>query len=306
MKALLVALLAALAFTAHADIARTLAVTIDDLPVVRGQDLARAQAITHGLLTKLQAAKAPAIGFVNEQKLGEPEPDPARVALLKAWLDAGMDLGNHGYSHKSFYKTPLAEFQQELLKGERVLKELLAAQGRKPAFFRHPYLNTGPDADTRAQFEAFLAEHGYRVAPVTFDNDEWIYALAYDKALVAGDKVKAEKVAEDYLRYMAENTAFFEALSVKLLGREPAQILLLHANALNADYLAPLLALYRDRGYGFVSLEQALADPAYRQQDHFISPWGISWLERWWHDRHGKRLRTPDAAPWVAELAGIN
>jgi peptidoglycan/xylan/chitin deacetylase (PgdA/CDA1 family) len=84
---------------------RAMAVTIDDLPYVAsaGQPfLVNAQRTTARMLGALQAHRAPAIGFVNEGKLQAPGERDARVALLQQWLDAGMTLGNHTYSHPDF------------------------------------------------------------------------------------------------------------------------------------------------------------------------------------------------------------
>jgi len=114
--------------------------------------------------------EVPAIGFVNEAKLyvdGAAIPDPAYVALLQAWLDAGLELGNHTFSHPDLHGTPLPEFEQEVLRGDIVTRQLLAAEGTVPRYFRHPMLHTGRDLETRDSLHEFLAKHGYRVAPVS-------------------------------------------------------------------------------------------------------------------------------------------
>ena len=137
---------------------RTVAVTIDDLPVVRGESIEKRQRVTGCLLGTLTTFEIPAIGFVNEQKLGEPAAEPEEIALLEAWLDAGLDLGNHTYSHPSFFTTPLDVFEADVLRGGAVTTRLLRERGKRLRYFRHPYLNTGPDLETKAAFEAFLAQ----------------------------------------------------------------------------------------------------------------------------------------------------
>ncbi len=292
--------------TALPDTSRAVAVTIDDLPVVRGRNLGRMQEITRGLLEHMAFYEIPTIGFVNEQKLGEPPAESEQVALLKQWLEAGHDLGNHTYSHPKFYDTPLAAYEADVLRGEVITAQLLSKRNEEPRYFRHPYLNTGPDLETKAAFEQFLDEQGYAIAPVTIDNDEYIYALAFDRGEAAAESTLAARIGADYVRYMEEVFTFYEKLSRDLLGREPAQILLLHANALNAEYLDELAEMMQARGYRFISLESALQDPAYSLPDEYVGQSGLSWLQRWWITQGNERRKEPPVPKWVRETAYPN
>ena len=101
MTILAAILLAAAASAAAPDPGRRVAVTIDDLPgpsravlTDAGGELAAFQRMTSKLLAALTSTGTPAIGFVNEGKLAsDGRRDAARVALLEAWLAAGMELG---------------------------------------------------------------------------------------------------------------------------------------------------------------------------------------------------------------------
>ncbi|WP_284100029.1 polysaccharide deacetylase family protein [Parachitinimonas caeni] len=92
-------------------------------------------------------------------------------------------------------------------------------------------------------------------------------------------------------------------MSNELFNRQIAQILLIHANRLNADSLDKTLSRLRARGNRFVTLEQALQDPAYRQKDRASRQFGPSWLARWARVQ-GKKLSVygqPDPAGWIAD-----
>ncbi len=284
---------------------RTVAFTFDDLPMSRdgAYGLERMRDVTTRLLGQLRGAGIVAVGFVNEGKLGRGGDRPARVALLEQWLDAGMELGNHTYAHVSFWTTPLEEYQRQVLRGDSVTRALLAEREGQPRYFRHPYLNTGPDLRTKEAFERFLAEHGYRVAPVTVDNLDVTYALAYDNAHLRADSALMRRIGGAYVEHMRESFTFSEALSRRVLEREPAQVLMLHANALNADYLDELAAMLKGRGYGFVPVERALADPAYRSRDTYTGREGLSWLQRWAITRGMEPGREPREVDWVREVA---
>src|SRR5687767_6201635 len=72
---------------------RQVAITLDDLPGASAArtDIEYFRTFTTELLTAFARHQVPAIGFVNERKLeAGGEPDPARVALLKQWVDAGL------------------------------------------------------------------------------------------------------------------------------------------------------------------------------------------------------------------------
>jgi peptidoglycan/xylan/chitin deacetylase (PgdA/CDA1 family) len=297
--ALVTALVAAAASVPVAAGTRSLAFTFDDLPATRSGSLEEMRGITTRLLATLRSLDIPAIGFVNEVKLGTPGEEAARSALLAAWLDAGHELGNHTFRHPRLYDTPLEEFQADVLRGERVTRKLASARGRELRYFRHPTLNTGPDLATKAAFESFLAGHGYTVAPVTVDNDEYLYALAYDRARARGDRAMQERLGRDYLRYMGEIFGFYERLSQRLFAREIPQVLLLLANTLNADYLDELASMTAARGYRAVPLERALADEAYRTRDDYAGPRGISWLQRWAITRGEDPGEQPAIPDWV-------
>lgn len=265
--------------------ARSVAVTFDDLPVVSVLALSPAQrdSLTTRLLGAIHSHRVPAIGFVNENKLVDSAGalDPARVALLESWLQQGLELGNHTWSHPDLHRIALTQFEAEILKGEPVTRRLLAGRAQTPRFFRHPFLHTGRSVAVRDSLNQFLDAHGYRVAPVTIDNSDYVFAAAYDRALAAGDRPLAARIRTTYLDYMDSVTAFYEGQAVAIVGREIPQVLLLHANRLNADAFDGVARMFERRGYRFIPLDQALEDPAYRSPDRYAGAAGITWLHRW-------------------------
>lgn len=285
---------------------RAVAVTFDDLPALAQGDrsVATYERITGGLLREIAEHRVPAIGFVNEEKLlAEGRVDPRRVATLRRWVDAGLELGNHAYSHPDFHTTPVDAYIADVARGDSVTRLVMRAAGRRPRFFRHPFLHTGRSLDDRRRFETFLAERGYRVAPVTIDNYDYVFAAAYD---LAPDAATRGRVADEYVRYMEAVAAYYEQQSVAHLGREIPQVLLLHANNINAEHFGRLAQMYRRRGYAFVPLEQALRDPAYQSADTYTGPAGITWIHRWaiTAGKPGSSFAgEPEVAGWVQTLS---
>jgi len=259
---------------------REVAVTIDDLPLNGPQFGAeRLRAMTDRLLAGITRHRIPAVGFVNESLLYVANETDARIAILKSWSDAGVELGNHTFSHVSFRSVTPAEYQDDFVRGDALTRMLAKQKGQKPRYFRHPYLHMGPTAEVEKSFQSFIAERGYRIAPVTVDSMDWMFLAAYSKARAAGDAAALRRVADEYLKYVGLRFDFSERVSAELFGRPIRHVLLLHANELNADHFDGLVKVMSDRGYRFISLEEALSDPAYRPPDRYTPT--SDWLTHW-------------------------
>ena len=266
--------------------AREVAVTFDDLPIASHaleDDIAAQKVVTARLLATLSAFQVPAIGFVNAGRFAPHGPlETARVAVLKQWIDAGQALGNHSYSHLDFHEVSLARYAADVDHGDSLIRALLLAAHRPPpVWFRHPYLHTGQDSSARARFERALTAHGYRVAPVTVNSEEYVYAARYDRLSARHDSAAMRKVAGEYVAYMTQVMDRCERESNALFGRNVRQILLLHANVLNADHFASIARMLQTRGYRFVPIERAMEDSAYQRPDTYYGPDALSWLGRW-------------------------
>lgn len=263
---------------------KQIAITIDDLPTVskyyttpKGRlDL------TQKLLSSCIAFKVPAIGFVIGDFLRtNGQSDSSQIALLTLWLNAGLELGNHTQAHKDYNLISFEESKVDVLGGENVVKSFVLQRGKPFRYFRHPYLHKGDTQAKKDSLEQFLKRRGYREAPVTVDNSDWQFSRAYDHALLLGDTALATHVGRQYITYMGQYITYYEAQSDSLFGRQIPQTLLIHANTINAYFLGELLTNLKQRGYAFVSLDEALTDPAYQSADQYVGKGGISWLHRW-------------------------
>ena len=262
---------------------RQVAITIDDLPAGAANSMSAADItqMTVKLLATLKQQQIPVVGFVNEGKLYKLGEVDERIKALNLWLDAGFDLGNHTFGHTSLNKAGLKDFEESVVRGETVTRLLLAQHNKKIRYFRHPYLDTGRDLETRRDAEAFLVARDYRLAPVTMDAWDWAFARVYDDAKKRADTAVQQEIVSAYLAYAAAMFDYEEKLSRDLIGYEPKQILLLHANHLEADHIAELFDLLRKRGYRFVTLEDALGDTAYSLPDDYVGEEGTGWLDHW-------------------------
>ena len=262
---------------------RYVAITFDDLPVVcRCESDAERMEITEKLIATLKKYKMPILGVVNEQKLETDQTvEPTRVALLQKWLDAGFELGNHGYSHKDINEISFEDYKSEILKGERVTRALAEKAGMPYRFYRHPYLSAGDNLKIRRDLDAFLKSHNYTIAPNTITYQDYTFSGAYEAAMKKGDIHLAKRIREAYLPYTLSRWEAAERQSMALFGREIKQILMVHANRINADSFDEVAKAMQDRGYVFISIDDAMKDPVYARPDSFDGKVGVTWLSRW-------------------------
>jgi peptidoglycan/xylan/chitin deacetylase (PgdA/CDA1 family) len=267
---------------AEEDGPREIVFTFDDL-IYGGSDpgLERIIELNENILATLRKFSIQAVGFVNEDKLHREGEFDERCSILVKWIEAGQKLGNHTYSHPDYHRVSFEEFSEDVIRGETVTRRLLSEAGLQLTYFRHPYLHTGRSLEDKNKLEDFLRNRGYTIAPVTIDNMEFMFNAVYAAARKSGDTLAMEQTGESYITYIDRIIRFYEDAAEAMYGRQMKQILLLHANEINAEYLDELAGLLLSRGYRFISIEEALQDDAYAGVDRYTGPAGVSWLFRW-------------------------
>jgi peptidoglycan/xylan/chitin deacetylase (PgdA/CDA1 family) len=150
----------------------------------------------------------------------------------------------------------------------------------KRRVFRYPFLEEGNTLGKRNAVRRYLKEHGYRIAEVTIDYNDWAWNDAYircstrhDEASIGWLKAHVVDNAERHLRE-SRNVARL------LFSRDIAHILLIHMGAFDAVTLDPILKDLRAQGVTFVTLDQALEDPVYRINPNLAFKGGETLLEQ--------------------------
>lgn len=291
---------------------RLVAVTVDDLPYAAGDsralspsDASTAAAVNRTLVAALRQHHVPVTGFVVQQ-LVEQLGVPAGTRILADWTGGALDLGNHTYSHPDINDLSIAQIDSEIIGGEASIVPLMREAGKRPEFFRFPMNHTGDTRERHDQIAAFLARRGYRLAPCTIDNSDYLFNRAYVRMLAAHDAA-AERLRLEYVSFTSAVIDYYADLDRQVLGYEPPAIMLLHDNRLNADVINEVLALFERKHYRFVSLEDALADSVYRTPDTYVTKYGPMWGYRWAAERGVKvdGRREPVPPDWILR-AGNN
>jgi len=220
----------------------TLAVTIDDLPWAGGVGPGDSEDAAAGrILSALAKHAVPATAFVICDRLA-----PGGGAVSR-WHRAGIDLGNHSSSHRAVDRMSIDEWERDVSACQARLRALT---GRAARWFRYPYLEMGRTVAQRDASLRVLRRHALLPAPVSVDPDDWRLDRDYVAALAAGDRAGARRIGVELIDRILR--------AVRARPPRKGPVLLLHANALTADYLDALLAALERKGVRFVSLSEAL------------------------------------------------
>jgi peptidoglycan/xylan/chitin deacetylase (PgdA/CDA1 family) len=281
---------------------RSVAVTFDDLPIAGDIGPSQARIANTAILDSLDRNHVPAIGFVIENRVKEIG-DKQGADLLSEWVKRGHDLGNHTLSHTELNNLSVEQIEHEVIGGEGAFVSALAQVGKKPRYFRFPENHTGNTQEKHDAIAAFLKSRGYTVAVCTIDNEDYVFNVAYLKMLARNDTAAAARLRADYLAYTSTEIDYYAGLHKQIFGREIPHVMLLHVNRLNADVIDDVLKLFEQKHYAFVTLDQAMADPAYGTPDAYTTPYGWMWGYRWAKELGVKvngALET-EPPPWIAQ-----
>jgi peptidoglycan/xylan/chitin deacetylase (PgdA/CDA1 family) len=239
-----------------------MAITLDDLPgggpEVAGYTHAR---ILRDIIAILKAHHVShAVGFVVGSML---ENQPERRAALADWVQAGFEVGNHTYSHDTLAELGVDGYIKDILKNRPVVDALEQRTRQRHKYFRYPYLEEGRTENERKALRRFLHEQHYTVARVSvrFSDTDW--ADPYLRCLQKGDEASLETLGQTYLENAAAYLAWSVAAAREVFGHAIPQVLLLHPTVAAAKNLDAVLSAYEHAGVRYISLEEALAEPAY-------------------------------------------
>jgi peptidoglycan/xylan/chitin deacetylase (PgdA/CDA1 family) len=227
-----------------APVKKTIAITIDDLPFVgeaRNFHL-------NMMITTLTEQQVPATGFIIASEV-----HTDNWETLHKFRDAGLGLGNHTFSHANLNTVEVKDYIHEIKQADTILSPVLT----EPKYFRYPYLAMS-SGDKRNKILCYLAKKHYQVAPITIDSKDFVFNQRLLSVPEMDRRTYLGELKSFYIDFIWQQTLKAEEHSLYHHNPEQTQILLIHANLLNAYVLPDLINLYKQKGYTFVSLEEGL------------------------------------------------
>jgi len=237
-----------------------IALTFDDLPAAGAlpQGDTRVRIVT-ALAAELKANHLEGTyGMVNGVGM---QNNPDAQQALHIWLDAGMNIGSHTWSHISLAANTAEAFEQNIEQNEPVLAEY--AQVRDWRWLRYPYLSEGDTLEKRRAVQGYLRQHGYRVAQVTLSFQDYAWNDAYVRCSAKQDQAAIEWLRQSYLDSAAEYIRLGREQQRIALGHEIPDVMLLHGMAFTTRMLPELIELLQKQGFRFAALAEVEQNPAY-------------------------------------------
>ncbi len=252
------------------------AFTFDDLPAhgPLPPGMARPAVVKSILATLKNEHMLPVYGFINGFRVAR---FPYQIHILEAWRDAGNPLGNHTWSHPELDKLSAAQYERNIARDEPLLQRL--DPNGDWHWFRYPFLEEGDTVDKREGVRSWLMEHGYKVAEISMDFQDYLWNKPYARCAAKGDAQAMTTLHDTYLATADQYIRVHRLLAQRLYGHDVPYVLLMHIGAFDAKMLPQLIALFRERGFAFTTLEQAMADPSYKNDPKVPSPGGATFNE---------------------------
>lgn len=265
---------------------KQIAITIDDVPNTKDYHEKNESV----LVKTLDELQIPVAIFLNEGLLFKHGNLETNKNLLKQWLSKEyVTPGNHTKNHLRYSEVGFDAFTEDVLNGF-LLTEQIIKKPIEPKFFRFPYNDLGADSTQHIAIQQFLSKNGYVLTPHTTESSDWMFNVVYEHYLALNDSLSADLVGKAYVDLTLRDLAFSDSLSNHVYGRSIKHIYLCHDNPLNATFLPVILDSVIQLGYEIISLETALTDPLYKQDDVYYKKWGVSWLFRWMRDEKERMM----------------
>ena len=236
------------------------AFTLDDLPAHGPLPPGMARpAVVKSILATLKSENMPPVyGFINGFRVQQ---HPYQEHILRAWVAAGNPLGNHTWSHPELDKLSAVAYERNIARNEPLLRKV--DPHGEWHWFRYPFLEEGNTVEKREAVRGWLTDHGYRIAEVSMDFQDYLWNEPYARCVAKHDDAAIQSLHDSYLASADESIRVYRSLAQTLYQRDVPYVLLMHVGAFDAHMLPELLALFRSRGFSIVTLPEAMSDPIY-------------------------------------------
>jgi peptidoglycan/xylan/chitin deacetylase (PgdA/CDA1 family) len=186
--------------------------------------------------------------------------DPALTAVLDEWCAAGHHIAGHTHFHASLNWLDAKRYIEDIDRSHELIEPWLAKAPSR--YFRFAMDMLGDTRGKTDEVMTHLAQTGFMHAPISYWFYDTQFVFPYDRAVRRNSGEDVEWLRERFVETAVSCLRHQVAASERNLGRCPVHISLIHNSAIAADTYDRILEAYAEAGVEFVTLEEAMRDPA--------------------------------------------
>lgn len=255
---------------------KKISLTFEYIPFMKPMGFFRARELSNMILRALERESIQAAGFVVQSKV---EDDLSTYVILDDWASRGHILGNQTWGAADYNEMEPQHFFEHIRDGQKHLRTIARAHPLNFRFLRFPYLHEGDTEKKKKRIRKDLSRGSYRIAHVSVKTAVNFFNRPFVRSQTEYPE-KLEALKEKYLSHVMASLDYAEKQSQAVFGRNIPHVLQLHMGVATALMLKPLIEALKSRGYGFVSLVDALDDPVYSTLEDYVGPLGLTFIDR--------------------------
>ncbi len=255
---------------------KKISLTFEYVPFMKPLGFFRARELSNMILKSLEREKIQAAGFVVQSKV---EDDPSTFVILDDWASRGHLLGNQTWGDADLNELEPDHFYEHLRDGQKYLRTISRAHPINYRFLRFPNLHEGDTRKKKKRIRKILERGNYRIATVSVKTA----GNFFNRPFVIAQRKYPEKLdllREKYIGHIQTSLDYAEKQSQIVFGKNISHVLQLHMGVATAMMITSLIEALKSRGYHFISMIEALDDPAYSRPEKYVGPLGLTFTDR--------------------------
>jgi peptidoglycan/xylan/chitin deacetylase (PgdA/CDA1 family) len=237
------------------------AITVDDLflwPEVGHQNGFSPASCSGSLMRAFAANGVPEVyAFSATFALDD---EPRLTSVLDEWCAQGHHVGGHTHFHACLNWLGAKRYIADIDQSHELIEPWIANAPTR--YFRFAMDMLGDTQSKTDEVMTHLAQTGFMHAPITHWFYDTQFVFPYDRARRLDREADLKWLQDRFVETAVSCLRGQVAASQKNFGRCPTHISLIHNSPIAADTYDRVLEAYADAGVEFVTLEEAMRDPA--------------------------------------------
>jgi peptidoglycan/xylan/chitin deacetylase (PgdA/CDA1 family) len=182
------------------------------------------------------------------------------TSVLDEWCAAGHHIGGHTHFHACLNWLGAERYIEDIDQSHELIEPWVSNAPTR--YFRFAMDMLGDTQSKTDEVMTHLAQTGFMHAPISHWFYDTQFVFPYDRARRLDKQDDCKWLRDKFVETAVSCLRAQVAASERNLGRRPAHISLIHNSPIAADTYDRVLEAYAEAGAEFITLEEAMRDPA--------------------------------------------